>query len=98
MRIYVGLIALGIVAVGLSAYLPILIYGKTNSVISFLITVVSFIFPLLITFIVTQRWMEDKFEKMPESSGKKMKTASDGLKKNMIPPHLKKRSGMVHEP
>ncbi len=73
MRVYVGLVSLGVVAVGISAYMPILVQGKTNPVVSFLITVFSFIFPLLITFIVTQRWMEEKFEKVAD----KLKEESD---------------------
>ena len=59
MNIYTSLIILGSVAVGLSAYLPFQIPNKS---VSFISTIFSSIFSLLITYIITRRYMEQEHE------------------------------------
>lgn len=59
MNIYASLIILGSVAVGLSAYLPFQIPNKS---VSFISTILSSIFSLLITFILTKRWLEEEHD------------------------------------
>ncbi len=59
MNIYASLIILGSVAVGLSAYLPFQIPNKS---VSFISTIFSSIFSLLVTFIITKRWMEQEYD------------------------------------
>lgn len=56
---YIGLIILGISTVGICAYLPVLIPGPF---ISFLTVVLSSVLSLLITFIVTKKWLDDHYE------------------------------------
>ncbi len=71
---YISLIALGVLAVGLSAYLPFLI---PNQIVSFTTTIFSSVFSLLITFIITKRWVEDKCElqvkKMREENDRRIR-------------------------
>lgn len=59
MNIYTSLIILGSVAVGLSAYLPFQIPNKS---VSFISTIFSSIFSLLVTYIITKRYMEQEHE------------------------------------
>ena len=59
MNTYVGLIALGVIGVGISSSLPFLI---PNPAISFITVILASVFTLLITFMVTRKWMEDDFQ------------------------------------
>jgi len=59
MNIYASLIVLGSVAVGLAAYLP---FQIKNTAVSFIATILSSILSLLITFIITKRWLDDEYE------------------------------------
>jgi len=59
MNTYIGLISLGVFAVGLSAYLPIVIPTTTISVVTIIFAAV---FTLLITFMVTKKWMEEQYD------------------------------------
>ncbi|MGE0086263.1 MAG: tetratricopeptide repeat protein [Desulfococcaceae bacterium] len=59
MNTYVGLVALGIIGVGISSSLPFLI---PNPAISFITVILASVFTLLITFMVTKKWMEDGFQ------------------------------------
>ncbi len=59
MNIYTSLIILGSVAVGLSAYLPFQIPNKS---VSFVSTIFSSIFSLLVTYIITRRYMEQEHD------------------------------------
>lgn len=74
MNTYVGLITLGVCAIGLSAYLPFLIPSRGISLITILFAA---IFTLLITFMVTRKWMEDQFNakmsKLAEENERKIR-------------------------
>ncbi len=59
MNIYASLIVLGSVAVGLAAYLP---FQIKNTAVSFIATILSSILSLLITFILTKRWLDEEYE------------------------------------
>lgn len=59
MNIYARLIILGSIAVGLSAYLPFQIANRTLSIIA---TILSCVLSLLITFVITKKWMEREYE------------------------------------
>jgi tetratricopeptide (TPR) repeat protein len=58
MNTYIGLISLGVFAVALSAYLPFVIPTQTVSLITIIFAAV---FTLLITFMVTKKWMEEQY-------------------------------------
>lgn len=74
MNTYVGLISLGVVAVGLSAYLPFLI---PTPAISFITVIFASVFSLLITYMVTRRWVEEQAEikslKLKEENDKRIR-------------------------
>jgi len=59
MNTYVGLIALGVIGVGISSSLPFLI---PNPAISFITVILASVFTLLITFMVTRKWMEEDYQ------------------------------------
>lgn len=59
MNIYANLIALGSVAIGLSAFLS---FQIPNKHISLVMTILSSIFTLLITYIITKRWIEKEHD------------------------------------
>lgn len=60
MHIYIGLIALGVVAVGLLSCLPFLM---ASAFISFISLIFASIFSVLITYMVTRKWMEEQYER-----------------------------------
>lgn len=74
MNTYVGLVALGVIGVGVSSSLPFLI---PNPAISFITVILASIFTLLITFMVTKKWMEDRFQittvKLKEESDRRIR-------------------------
>ncbi len=74
MNTYVGLIALGVIAVALSAYLPFVIPTKA---ISFITVIFASVFSLLITFVITRKWMDDyyqqKIKKLKQENERRIK-------------------------
>lgn len=74
MNTYIGLISLGVVAVGLSAYLPFLI---PTPAISFITVIFASVFSLLITYMVTRKWVEEQAEikslKLKEENDKRIR-------------------------
>ncbi len=78
MNIYATLIILGSVAVGLSAYLP---FQIPNRSVSFISTIFSSIFSLLVTFIITKRWMEQEYEEKIKTLEKRYERKIKRLKK-----------------
>jgi tetratricopeptide (TPR) repeat protein len=59
MNVYIGLITVGVMGVGVAAYLPLMI---PSQVLSLITVVFASVFTLLITFMVTKRWMEEFYD------------------------------------
>ncbi len=78
MSIYTNLIGMGCVAIGLSAYLSVQIANKH---ISFIIIVLSSIFILIITFLITKRWLDNEHESKLRSQKEKYDSKIKRLKK-----------------
>ncbi len=78
MNFYISMIALGSVAVGLSAYLP---FQIPNRSVSFISTILSSIFSLLITFILTKRWVEQEYDEKMHGLKEKYEKKIRRLKK-----------------
>jgi tetratricopeptide (TPR) repeat protein len=71
-NIYISLSVLGLIAIGLSAFLSFQVSGMSS-----ILTILSSIFSLLITFIITKRWMEadndEKIRVIEEKHDKKIR-------------------------
>jgi tetratricopeptide (TPR) repeat protein len=78
MNIYTSLIIVGSIAVGISTYLPLQI---PNRYISFVVTVLSTIFSLVLTFAVTKRWLDKEYEGKMQSLREKYENKIHGMKK-----------------
>lgn len=78
MNIYTNLIALGAVAICLSAFLSSQIDSRH---LSLFMTVLSSIFTLLITYVLTKRWIEDEHEKKIQALKDKYEKKIRRLKK-----------------
>ncbi|OQY56782.1 MAG: hypothetical protein B6245_17875 [Desulfobacteraceae bacterium 4572_88] len=78
MNLYLSLIIVGTVAVGLSAYLP---FQILNKYISFVLTILSTAFSLLLTFALTKRWLDKEHDKQVRSLKERYKNKIRGLKK-----------------
>ncbi|RLC09283.1 MAG: hypothetical protein DRI57_22410 [Deltaproteobacteria bacterium] len=78
MNIYVSLIIVGSVAVALSAYLPLQAPDKYASLV---LIILSTVLSLLLTYIITKRWMEKKFDDKIHVLKEKYEKKIHGLKK-----------------
>lgn len=78
MNLYISLIIVGTVAVGLSAYLP---FQISNKYISFVLTVLSTVFSLLLIFGLTKRSLDKEHDKQIRSLEERYKNKIHGLKK-----------------
>ncbi|MDM8525040.1 tetratricopeptide repeat protein [Desulfococcaceae bacterium HSG8] len=83
MNIYISLIIVGSAAVGFMTSIP---YHMPNSYVAFITTVLCTALYILVTFLITKRWMEKKYEEMID------KLKDDHQKKTTV---LKKEHDMI---
>lgn len=79
MNIYASLIIVGSVAVGLSAYLP---FQISDSYASVMVAVLSTALSLILTFIITKRWMEKEYDGRIHDLEERYESRISGLKKD----------------
>lgn len=78
MNIYISLIIVGSIGVGISSYVP---FQISNQFVSFLTRVLSTVLCLLVTFLVTKRWVEKEYDEKMRTLKEKYEGKIHGLKK-----------------